>query len=542
MPLTFEQYIAQFEELDKYGEYSDRLKEELRDHFDDSVHSGLVMGKSEPAAKQTALKNLGESKIIIHEFKKIMKFNNKYAMWMESLFLGIISIPFMQFGFLIFSIFTGMYTNEIFPKSSIGGYMLSYLLVFALFSGFYFLVVRRVFRFLENKKRILYFGFGLFILPFLFAWNFTDWSLSLRGELGFLQYLLFVLLPAIVSFSLIIWIFNKKKESFFKRKQETKWWEKIASWIPFALALIFIPGILLTNQAFVPMDSSVNRSFLDFISFVRGGIEYINVPILDFGGNEGFYLFGAIYLFLAFVCLYHIVFFFLDKNQVRNIQKFPWLLLTLLVYIFSLFFLVKPNVTVQTISWHVPVVNISEELKKEQLGFLFKPVMYLESLFLGRDKPFFLYQIKRGKHSFEIINPNNEGTPVTYYLGFPNVDDSFQDMVIDITGKPQGPLLGLELKDKPEGIIQPFFHGSVSLPKEVECKTNFSKTVRYSNNPDHTTYCHEFFYNGKLIYTQDHADPFYQFEMMPDYPKYALLRFNRGDYGPQEVYLINISN
>ena len=546
MALTFEQYISQFENLDEYGEYGERLKEELKDHFEESSHAGMVFGQSETEAQQKAIQKLGEPKKIIHEFKIVMKFNNKHTLWMESLFFGIVSIPVMQFGFLIFAVLTGMYTNEIFPKSIVGGYILSYLLVFALFSGFYFLVARRVFRFLENKKRILSFGIGLFSLPFLFALNFTDWSLSLRGEFGFLQYLLFVLIPAIISFSTVIWIFNKKRESLLKQKQEKKLWQKIASWIPFVIAVIFIPCILLTNQAFVGMDSSVNRSFVDFMSFVRGGIEYINIPIIDFhlngmfGGNEGFYLFGIIYIFLAIVSLYHIAVFFLDKSKIRNIQSLPWLSVTLLVYIFSLFFLVKPT-PAPSISWHVPAVNISEEIKKDQLGLVYRPVMYFESLFLTRQKAFFLYEIDSQDNYFQIVNPDNEGGPIAYYLGFSNPYDSFTDLMGKITVQSDGPLLGLELSTVSSPSNEPFFHGALDLPKDVTCKTNINKTIRYTDNPDDTSYCHELYYQGKLIYTQDHAEALYQFEIMPQYSQYALIKLNHGEYGPQTVYLIKVT-
>ncbi len=540
MPITFEQYIAQFEALDDYGEYGERLKEELKDHFDDTVHSGLVMGKSEPAAKQTALKNLGESKIIIHEFKKIMKFNNKYALCMESLFFGIISIPIMQFATLIFAVLTGMYTDEIFPKSIIGGYILSYFLVFLLLFSFYFLIIKRVFRFLDNRKKILFFGFGLFTVPFVVNFNFGE-------DFGYLQYILFVLFPGIISFSSLIWIFNKKKDSFWKRKQEKKWWQKITSWIPLAIALVFIPAILLTNQAFVGMDSSVNRSFVDSMSFLRGGIEYMNMPMLDFylngimGGNEGIYILGIIYIFLGIVSLYHIVNFLIDKTRVKNIQNFPWLSITLLIYVLSLFFLVKPP-TPPSISWHVPNVNISEQIQKDKLGFMYRPTIYFYSSSLFQIKPFFAYEIKSENNFFYILNPDNEGRPVKYYLGFPNIKDSFQDMIIDIAGKPQGPLLGLELSRRKDE-YEPISIGHKELPKEVRCNRIMGKNVRYSDEfEDDRPYCHELYYNEKLIYRQEIAETLYQFEIMPQYPEYALIRFNHpGGYGSQTVYLIKVA-
>ncbi len=540
MPITFEQYIAQFEGLDKYGEYSDRLKEELRDHFDDSVHSGLVMGKSEPAAKQTALKNLGESKIIIHEFKKIMKFNNKYALWMESLFFGIVSVPVFQFALLIFSVFTGMYTDEIFPKSIVGGYILSYFFVFFLLFSFYFLIIKRVFRFLDNRKKILFFGFVLFTFPFVLNFNFGE-------DFGYLRYILFVLFPGIISFSSIIWIVNKKKDSFLTRKAEKKWWQKIISWIPFVLAVIFIPAILLTNQAFVGMDSSVNRSFVDSMSFIRMGIEYMNMPMLDFyvngmlGGNEGIYILGVIYIFLGIASLYHIVNFLIDKTRVKNIQNFPWLSITLIIYVFSLFFLVKPP-TPPSISWHVPNVNISEQIQKDKVGFMYRPTIYFYSSSLFQIKPFFAYEIKSENNFFYILNPDNEGRPVKYYLGFPNVDDSFQDAVNNILGKPQGPLLGLELS-RLKFKYEPVYIGHKELPKEVRCNRIMEKYVRYSDEfEDSRPYCHELYYNGKLIYTQEIAEALYQFEIMPENPEYALIKFNHpGGYGPQTVYLIKVA-
>lgn len=541
MPITFEQYIAEFEALDDYGEYGERLKEELKDHFEDSVHSGLVMGKNEAAAKQNAFQNLGEAKIIIHEFKKIMKFNNKYALWMESLFFGIISTPVMQFAILIFAVLTGMYTDEIFPKSIVGGYILSYFLVFLLLFGFYFLIIKRVFRFLDNRKKIFSFGFLLFIVPFLLNFNLGD-------DFGFLQYILFVLLPGIISFSGIIWIFNKKKDSFLNRKQEKKWWQKVVSWIPLAIALVFIPGILLTNQVFVPMDSSVNRSPLDFMSFVRTEIEYSNKPLLDdfhlngmLGGNEGFVLLGIIYIILGIISLYHIVSFLLDKTRVKNIQSFPWLSAILLVYVFSLFFLVKLP-TPPRISWQVPNVNISEEIKKDQLGFFYRPGVYFYSSFLFQVKPLFAYEIKSEDNFFHVINSDNESRPVTYYLGFPNSDDSFQDMINDILGKPQGPLLGLELSHQ-RNVYQPMYIGPKELPKQVRCNRIMEKSVRYSDEfEDNRSYCHELYYNEKLIYTQEIAESLYQFEIMPQYPQYALIKFNHpGGYGPQTVYLIKVA-
>lgn len=544
MPITFEQYIAQFENLDEYGEYSERLKEELKDHFDDSVHSGLVMGKSEPAAKQTALKNLGESKIIIHEFKKIMKFNNKYALWMESLFLGIISIPVFQFTLLIFSVFTGMYADDIGIPLPFLGYLISYGISFFVLTIFYLFTLKRVFRFLEGKTKNILFALGLFFPSLLFSFIFTD---GITSEISFSQYLLYVFVPAFLAFTGIIVFFHKKKESLFKKVQEKKQWQKVLSWIPFCISIILIPLIFLTNNGFIGMDSSVNRSVTDFFSFLRVLFESINIPIIDFhyngafGGNEGFYLFGLIYLFLAAVSIYKIAVFFLDKSKVKNIPNFPWFSLTLLVYIFSLFFLVKvPTTPANNISWHVPVKNISDTMKKEQLGFLYNPIIYLENFASYRQKPFFLYEITKNENSFTIINPDNEGQPGVYYLGFPNVDDSFQDIITDITRKPQGPLLGLELSDR-ERKNTSFFHGPKELPESVNCKQTLGESIRYTENPDYTTYCHELYYQDKLIYTQDHADALYQFEIMPQSPQYALIKFNHGDYGPQTVYLVKIT-
>jgi len=545
MPITFEQYIAQFEGLDKYGEYSERLKEELRDHFDDSVHSGLVMGKSEPSAKQTALKNLGESKIIIHEFKKIMIFNNKYALWMESLFLGIISIPIFQFLIFISLLFEWMYADDIGISLPFLGYVISYGICFFVLTIFYLFSIKRVFRFLEGKLTNIFFALGLFIPPFFFAFIFTD---GITSDASLNEYLFYVFVPALLAFVGVMVFFNKKKESFFKKAQEKKQWQKILSWIPFFIAMMVIPLILLTNNGFVPMDSSINRSLIDSLTFFRSLFESINIPIIDFhyngafGGNEGFYLFGIIYLFLAGVSLYKIIGFFADKTRIKNIPNFSWLSMVLLVYIFSLFFLVKvpAGFNESNITWHVPVKNISDTMKKEQLGFLYTPILYLENFAYFRHKPFFLYEIKSHDNYFQVINPDNEGNPIAYYLGFPNVDDSFQDIIIDITGKSQGPLLGLELSAM-EQKNMPFYHGSKEFPEGVNCKQIIGGSISYLENPDYTTYCHQLYYQDKLIYTQDHAEALYQFEIMKQYPQYALLKLHNDEERNQEVYLIDVS-
>lgn len=548
MPVTFEQYIAQFEELGTYGEYSDRLKEELRDHFDDSVHTGMVLGKTESEAQEKALQNLGESKIIIHEFKKIMKFNNKYALWMESLFLGIISIPVFQFVLFIFSIFTGIYADDIGIPLPFLGYLISYGISFFVLTIFYLFTLKSIFRFFEAKIKTVVFSLGLFIPPFLFAVVFTD---SFISNVSFIEYLLSVFVPALIAFSFIIFFFTKKKEELFKKTQEKKQWQKIFSWIPFMIAILFIPVIFLTNGGFVGMDSSVNLSFIDFVSFLRAIFESVNVPIINFHytgalvGNEGIYLFGIIYIFLAIVCIYKITIFFADKTRIKNIPNFPWFSLILFVYIFSLFFLVKlPAWATQSkITWHVPVKNISQTMQKNLLGFLYNPVIYLVNNSPISERLFFFYELTGNENSFTIGNPDNEGNIRIYYLAFPNVDDSFQDRIIDITGKPQAPLLGLELSKAKESEIgdNGFFAGAKDFPKDVVCKQNINKTIRYSSDPDDTTYCHELYYQDKLIYTQDHATVLYQFEIMKQYPQYALLKFHNPEAGNQEVYLIQVT-
>lgn len=552
------QYIAQFEELDEYGEYATRLKEELTDHFEDSVHTAMVFGAKEIDAKEKALQKLGESKRIIHEFKTIMKFNNKWALWLDSIFLGIVSIPVYHCIFTFFALIIEDYRNELSGFQIFARHILGYVITFLVLGIFYFVNTGRIFRFIEKKKNVFSLGIGLFLPVYLFTWAWSDWG----GGGAFLAYFVYTIFPGMIIFSVLVrYAFKKKKEMLgqkqAKERKISKIWKRIREWIPFVASVFLIPIILLTNKGFIPLDSSYNRPFIDFVTFLRSIFENINRPILDFhinsmfGGYEGFYLLGLLYIFLALLSMYKIINFFRERTELKRLVDFPWFRLTLLVYIFSLFFLVTIPENTKAI-WSVPVRNISEEIKKDQLSFLYRIVMYMEHPDLGRQKPFFLYDVTSSANYFSIINPDNEGFPREYYLTFKNYDS-----LMDSIREPSGPKFTDSLDDFEISRVQeyktpkPFYHGPNSLPEGVECIRERNKPISLTEETEaypgtfdtaRIKYCHRVLYQGKLVYSQEIATRLYQFELMPEFPRYAVVKTETGGYGPQEVYLVDLGS
>ncbi len=557
MPITIEQYIAQFEELDEYGEYATRLKEELTDHFEDSVHTAMVFGTKELEAKEKALQKLGESQRIIHEFKTIMKFNNKWALWLESWFIGILSIPFFHFMFLMFGFGVDTASTESIAWKSVLVLFALYLISSVFLALFYYCTIGRLLRFVEKKKQVYLFAVGLFIPPIVFAFLYSEFTTYSYND--FFSYLSFAIVPGMVDFYCYVRsAFKKKRDMVMNpdKKQEKVLGktERFLKWVPLIFSLVCIPLIFFTNYTFIPLDSSYNRNISDSLTFIRSLLESINLPILDFhidgmfGGYEGFYILASIYIFLAIISLYHIIQFFLEKSAVKRLLDFPWLRLTLLVYIFSLFFLVTPPQN-SKIEWKVPVRNISTEIKQDQLGFTYKMVSHLDHRSLGRQKSLFLYEIIPGGNYFTIRVPDNEGAPHTYYLTFKN-NDSIFDLGSESKLNRLNSIEDLEIsKISGQEPINGFFGGSKNLPATVDCIQEKDQPIAYTVIQTfegdgfeilEQKYCHKLLYQGKIVYTQERANHLYQFEVMPENPRFAIVKLETGEYGPQEVYLVDL--
>ncbi len=555
MPITFEQYISQFEELREYGALAERLKEELHDHFEDSVHSSMVCGTKENDAIQNALHNLGEQRKIIHEFKTIMKFNNKIALWLESLFLGVISIPLYQFVALSFGniINSLSVTND--PNFVIGTQeklfaFLLYIFALLLLGIFYFTCTGDLLRFLETRKKAWQLSIALFLPVFIFAILYSFQVTSNIG--GFIFYVPVAIFPGIIYFFFLVdWAFKKKRNMALhiekKKKKSFFPLRSFSQWFPFIVSCFLIPIIFVSNKNFVPLDSSYNRSFIDFCVFLRNIFESINLPILDFhingafGGYEGFYILAVLYIFLAGVSLYRIVQFFTEKSALKRLQDFPWFRLTLLIYVFSLFFLVETPKSTDVV-WNVPVRNISAEVKKDQLGFMYRMAMYLEGTEHVVKKPLFLYEVKTGANYFSVRTTDNEGVPHGYYLTVKNNESRTLNQSESINDYEISRISGQKLAD-------PFFHGATALPTGLDCIQDPNKEVVSAwqtgpnagdGDPLLVRYCHKLLYKGKLIYTQIKANRLYQFEIAPENSNFAVLKLETGEYGPQELYLVDL--
>lgn len=551
MPLTFEQYISEFGELDEYGDLAERLKEELHDHFDDSVHAFMICGTKENEAEQKAFQNLGESKKIIHEFKTVMKFNNKISLWLESLFLGVISIPVYHCVFFLFILSIENYMNEFSGFQIVTRHIFGYIITFLFLGIFYFINTGRLFRFIDKKKHLFSLSIGIFLPIYVFAWAWSDWG----GGSAFLAYFLYTIFPGMIMFSLLVHYAFKKKKEIFGRKQAkerkiVKIWTRIREWLAFFMSCFFILIILVSNKNFVGMDSSYNRSVIDFITFLRNIFESINLPILDFhingafGGYEGFYILAGIYIFLAFVSLYKIGIFLFEKTAAKRFVDFPWLRLTLLVYIFSLFFLVQVPEKAN-IKWEVPLRNISSEIKHEQLGMLYRFGTYFSHVNTVFQKSFYLYEITKNDTAVIIRVPDNEGMPHEYILAAKNNQRASLNSLKSLND------FELSKVREDAALEVGFYHGPKELPTGVECVTEEGTAGVYSletgPQPAATLdtnlfykYCHKLSYNGKLIYTQEEANRLYQFEIFSENPRFAIVRIETGEYGPQEVYLVDL--
>ncbi len=364
------------------SEYTARLLDELEDHLEDAAAVRLLSGNNEQDALIRSLEDLGDPNQIKHEFNIVMKFKDKHQIYLEALFVAVLSLPWYLLAFfwtLLLSARVREAPLEIWPAFSLYAGWLAVLII--LYSG----TMQKLVRFVEDRQTMWQLTAILIGLPLaIFMIAASNFLSQVAHEIPSPDIATFSSLgPWVLSFiflyglACVLGTFHFGKKWMVKtaaagpQKTRSRRMRLIAGFLG-AMALCYIAFTTVASWLIVRGDLPVlTENVLSALSVPRVGLElgflFLISGVLraEEGNVLAIWTFGLLALALTIYCAAALVAYF-RKRQAASPEAFPWLKTVVLFYALNLLFLgttAHPNVV-----WHVPVREVSARLEQQWFG------------------------------------------------------------------------------------------------------------------------------------------------------------------------------
>lgn len=529
--MTPEEFLDALDAELKNRRYAARLKEDLAEHIDDMTtiaHLGGVMQNN------AVLAHLGSPREIAHMYHAALRTSNPKFLLLESAIYGFLSLP-IYFGTVTVGIMLLDGDGTSFAERA--PYILAALFVMFVLLPAYNLFAMRHLLVLHEDAALRKTMFGALVAPALVFVVVMLLITLIRAELGDDMSEVFSMLmgPAlgivltVLQYRLLSWLVSPAAPST-RRGKFQRHMARASKWLPLVSGVTLLLYVLATNAAMAAAAATQGELFDDvFLRLAFIGprmivemITWVTYILLTFAfeffETSTANLLGAAALLAGLLVIgAPLVRWLFDAR--RNVRHFPWLAPAALA--FASYLLFTAPLDVPHIQWHVPALNASEVIERQQLGPLYRVVNYFNRN-EGRFARYWAGNVNKG---FGVVQIGGS----TYYVTIVDELDAadlvkYDEQILGLGGF--SPLM------TSDGVT---CNGTAAITKlhdhDIAFVTDDSENFWYPG-------CTELAYNGRAIATLT-TGAFAGLTVSPD-GTFAAIKISTGVYDPNFVYIVDL--
>lgn len=391
-------------ELDD-SEFSVRLQQELRDHVSDASYDDQLAGVNPKLANEKNLARLGDKNLISTHYHFAMQQRSMLHLYLQALFISILSVAVVT---VVFSSLMQLLTYLSFALSNtIITLIILVLVVILSLSVVYVVTLYPIYLGLSGRSHWHWLGIIVTLL------NMPLWYFGLTFFFGMDQLGShgLIILGVIFGFAVVVYMITIVFQYY--RYHEKKYGLKpprVISAAPIFYGLIIT--FILVSGALQYLGSASNSPLLQ-IRLATEAVLFNSLPVLMTLGIDHVYsvtrilnifaIEAGIILVVTGYAFYQVVYYLYYRKSKRE-KSFPWLWITIIIYIGSIILLPPPS---PQLAWQVPARALTPSLEQPLSGPLYPLVNYYT-----RTSGWLNYNLKTESAGFAI----QQNTGIEYHL------------------------------------------------------------------------------------------------------------------------------